>query len=143
MKFNRKGNILAENFIFIVLNLVFVTILLLFVTIQSGNSAELEEMYSKQVALMFDSIQSEATIYLNADKLVKKAEEEYVNKIFVIEDNKVIVKLTSDGGHSYSFFNDGFELSTQPFISNEPDYKGRNYYVFNFIEKENLGAESE
>lgn len=143
MKFNRRGNILAENFIFIVLNLVFVTILLLFVTTQSGNSAELEEMYSKQMALVFDSIQSEATIYLNADKLVKKAEEEYVGKIFVIEGNNVIVKLTSDGGHSYSFFNDKFELSTQPYVSDKDEYKDKNYYVFNFVEKENLEEENE
>lgn len=104
---NKRGNILTENIIFIVLNLVFFTILILFLFSRMGDTAVLEEKYAKQIALIIDSAKPGMEINLNMEDAVKKAEDEnWEGKIVSISDNIVTVKLTDGGGYSYSFFND-------------------------------------
>lgn len=105
---NKKGNILTENIIFIVLNLAFITILLLFLFSKIGSAAVLEEKYAKQIALLIDSSKPIMTIHLNMEDAVKTAEKENfpLGEIVTINGNIVTVKLREDGGYSYSFFND-------------------------------------
>lgn len=102
----KRGQILVENIIFIILNLVFLTILILFIYSKSGGEAVLEEKYSKQIALIIDSAKPGMIIHLNMENAIKKAEEnKFEEGIVSFEGNTVTVKLREKGGSSYSFFN--------------------------------------
>lgn len=104
----KRGQILIENIIFIVLNLIFLTILILFISSKTGSESLLEEKYSKQIALMIDSTKPGMIIHLNMEDAIEKAEDNNwaKNKIVLISGNTVSVKLREKGGNSYSFFND-------------------------------------
>ena len=104
----KRGQILVENIIFIVLNLIFLTILILFIYSKSGAEAVLEEKYAKQIALLIDSAKPEMEIHLNMEDAIKKSERNNwgKDKIVSISGNTVTVKLREKGGNSYSFFND-------------------------------------
>lgn len=104
----KRGQILVENIIFIVLNLIFLTILILFLYSKTGGEAILEEKYSKQIALLIDSAKPGMEIHLNMEDAIEKAEENNwdKNKIVSISGNTVTVKLREKGGNSYLFFND-------------------------------------
>ena len=108
-KLSRKGNILTENIIFIVLNLTFIIILMLFLFSKTGETSVLEEKYTKQIALLIDSAEPGMTIDLNMEDAIKAAGEENfpVNEIVRVNGNVVTVRLNEDSeGYSYSFFND-------------------------------------
>lgn len=104
----KKGNILTENVIFIVLNIVFISILLIFIFVRSGSAAVLEEKYAKQIALAIDSAEPGMTIYLNMQDAINTAKSNNIPtaSIVKINGNVVTVKLRDNGGYSYSFFND-------------------------------------
>ena len=104
----KKGNILTENIIFIVLNLVFITILLIFLFTKTGSAAVLEERYAKQIALLIDASEPVMTIYLDMEDAIKTAEKEDfpVGEIVKITGNLVNVRLRDGSGYTYSFFND-------------------------------------
>ena len=125
----RRGNILTENIIFIILNLVFLAILILFLFSKMGAAAVLEERYAKEIALLIDSGKPSMAIYLDMDDAIKVAIENGLNpdSIVNIEGNIVTVRLSEDGGYSYSFFN-GADV-TGVF---DRDNKGR--YVFSIYE---------
>lgn len=108
MKKNKKGNILTENIIFIVLNLVFLSILVLFLFTKMGSSAVLEENYAKQIALIVDSAKPGMIIHLNMEDAIETALDEGRNlkEVVLIQDNIITVQLREKGGYSYSFFND-------------------------------------
>lgn len=128
---HKKGNILTENIIFIVLNLTFIIILMLFVFSKTGAAPVLEEKYAKQIALILDAAEPGMTIDLNMKDAIKIAEKENFdfNEIVKIEDNLVIVKLSGDSrGYSYSFFND-FEVKANF------DTISKTKYYFVVIEK--------
>ena len=118
----KRGTILMENLIFIILNLVFLSILVLFLFSKMGNAAVLEERYAKQIALVIDSAKSGMTIYLDMENAIDKAEKENwpLDNIVTIQDNVVTVKLREKGGYSYSFFND---IKVNP-----PIVKNNEYY---------------
>ena len=105
---DKRGNILTENIIFIVLNLVFITILLLFLFSKTGDASVLEEKYAKQIALMIDAAEPVMTIHLNMEDAIEIAERENfpTNQIVTRTGNIITVKLRENGGYSYSFFND-------------------------------------
>ncbi|MDP2629018.1 MAG: hypothetical protein Q8P15_03945 [Nanoarchaeota archaeon] len=108
LKKNKRGNILTENIIFIVLNIVFITILLLFLFSRTGDASVLEEKYAKQIALLIDAAEPIMTINLNMEDAIKIAEKENfpAGEIVTRTGNVITVKLREDGGYSYSFFND-------------------------------------
>ncbi len=114
----KKGNILAENIIFIILNLAFIGIIVLFISMKTGDAAVLEEVYAKQIALMIDAAKPNMIISLNIDEGIKKLAEEKNKKIdeltseeientVKIQGNTIIVKIREGEGksYSYSFFN--------------------------------------
>lgn len=104
---NKRGEILTENIIFIILNLIFFTILIFFIISRTGSAALLEEEYAKQIALMIDAAKPGMIFHLNAEELIDKAEKEgFSRDIISVGKNIVTVKLRSKGGYSYSFFND-------------------------------------
>ena len=107
-KISKKGNILTENIIFIVLNLIFLTILILFLFSRMGGGAVLEEKYAKQIALVLDSAKPGMIIHLNMEDAIEEAEKELdkISGLVVINENIVTVRLGEGSGYSYSFFND-------------------------------------
>ena len=118
---NKRGNILTENIVFILLNLAFVAILVLFVFSKTGDVALLEEKYAKQIALVLDSAKPGMEISMNLEVAVDKAEKEkFEGKIVSIDGNLVTVRLGEGKGYSYSFFND-VDLNKLYFYPNEGD----------------------
>ena len=118
---NKKGNILTENIIFIVLNLIFLSILILFLFSKAGDSAVLEEKYAKQIALIIDSAEPLMKIEINMEDAIAKAVgEKYSGKIVTIDGNVVTVKLKEKGGYSYSFFN---EVDVEAFQLDDAKYR--------------------
>ena len=69
----KRGNILTENIIFIILNLVFVVILVLFIFSRMSGEGVLEEKYAKQIALIVDGAKPVMEIHLNMQDAVEKA----------------------------------------------------------------------
>lgn len=112
---NKRGTILAENVIFIVLNLLFLVILILFIAKQGQGAIVLEQSYAKQIALIIDSAKPVSIIELKMDKAQKLAEKNNLdfNDVVDINKNIVSVKLSDDSGYSYSFFND-VDVSAYP-----------------------------
>ena len=124
---NKRGELLVENIIFIVLNLVFLTILLLFVVKQGSGAIVLEQNYAKHIAMLIDAGQPEMTIKLemkDARKLAEKNGLDFTlkNNVVKIENNIVTIKLSEKGGYSYSFFND---VSATAYV----DPKDNDYYI--------------
>ena len=126
---NKKGNILTENIIFIVLNLVFLVILMLFLFSKTGTASVLEEKYAKEIALAIDAAEPAMTIHLNIEDAIEIAEKENfpLGEIVKINENIVTIKLREKGGYSYSFFND---VNVVPNFDN-----GNKEYYFVVIKK--------
>ena len=123
----KRGNILVENIIFIILNLVFLSILILFLVKQGSGAIVLEQSYTKQIALLIDSAKPGMILKLNMEEGKKLADKNKVNfdEIVKIEKNIVIVKLSEKGGYEYSFFND-VDVTAYP---------DKEFYVFIINEK--------
>ena len=106
----RRGTIIVENIIFIVLNILFILTLTLFLSSKTGNSAVLEEVYAKQIALIIDSTKPGMVVSLNLHDAIEIAKKDWgenkIDSIVYISGNLVTVKLRERGGYSYSFFND-------------------------------------
>jgi len=104
---NKRGNILTENIIFIILNLVFLSILIVFLVSKMSAAAVLEEMHAKQIALMISAAEPGMTIHLDMENAINIAKKEGINSgdVVTIKENVVTVKLREKGGYSYSFFN--------------------------------------
>jgi hypothetical protein len=106
----KRGNILAENIIFIILNLAFIGIIILFISLKTGDAAVLEEVYAKQIAMMIDAAQPGMIISLDMKEGIDKARKELgtdkIGEIVKINKNIVTVQLREGKtGYSYSFFN--------------------------------------
>ena len=104
----KKGEILVENIIFIVLNLVFLGILVLFLINQGNGAVFSEKFYAKQVALLIDSSSPKTVMKVNLEKPMKTAEKNGIDfeDIIKIEGNEVVVSLKDKSSYRYSFFND-------------------------------------
>ncbi len=106
----KKGSILTENVIFIILNLAFLAILLLFVFLKSSPTHVLEETTAKQIALLIDASKPDTEIKLNVKEAIGRAKSNGVEDREAIEidgnNNLVIVKLSEKSYYDYCFFND-------------------------------------
>ena len=103
---NKRGNILTENIVFILLTLIFFSIIITFIFSRSGGSALIEEELAKQTALIIDSAKPGMIIRINVEEALEKANtEKFTKNIITIQGNVVTVKLREKGGYSYSFFN--------------------------------------
>ena len=126
----KRGTILIENVIFIILNLVFLTILILFLFRQGNGAIVLEQSYAKNIALLIDSAKPIMEMKINMEDAMDLAEKNGINRneIVKINANVVTVKLTEKGGYKYSFFND-VDVTVYPDVSPEKNYiiKINNY----------------
>jgi len=127
----KRGNVLTENIVFILLNLVFLTILILFILKQGGGAVILERSYAKQISLLIDSAKQNTTIKLNMEDAKALAEKNKIdfNEIIKINKNIVTIKLSQESGYSYSFFND-VDVGAYPGKNLE-----KEFYVFTINEK--------
>ncbi len=105
---NKRGVILVENVIFIILNLLFISILILFLSRQGNGAVVLEQSYAKNIALLVDSSKPVMEMKLNMEDAFELAEKNGVEReeIVKITGNTITVKLSEKGGYDYSFFND-------------------------------------
>jgi len=107
---NKKGIVLVENVIFVVLTLVVFAILIVFVSVQGNSAAIQEEKLCKQIVLLIDAAQSGTLIELDISKKLNIARKNNINKRDFVgidnDNNLVIVKLRQDGFYDYAFFND-------------------------------------
>jgi hypothetical protein len=103
----KRGTILVENIIFIILNLIFLVVLILFLVNQGSGIIVLEETYAKQIAMIIDSSQPVMLIKMDMEKGLKIAEDNGINfnDAVSIDGNIVNVDLDGNGGYSYAFFN--------------------------------------
>jgi hypothetical protein len=108
---NKRGStLLIETVIAIIINVLFISILIFYLLSRSGSAAVLEEKYAKEIALILDSSKPGMIIDLNMTDAIKAAQTNFGNNnikgIVTINGNIVTVKLRTNGGYSYSFFND-------------------------------------
>lgn len=104
---NKRGEVLVENVIFMVLNLVFLVILTIFLLKQGAGSVLLEENYAKQIALIIDSARPDMIIEINMKKALTVAEDKGIDFKNAVSINQgyVLVKLSPDSGVEYHTFN--------------------------------------
>ncbi len=131
---DKRGELLIENIIFIVLNILFLTILVIFLVKQGSGAIILEKAYSKEVALLVDSAKPGMIIHLNLEKLKEVSDKNGVSfsDILRIKGNYVTIKLSEKGGSKYHFFND-INISYFPEKSKEGDLNG--FYILTFSKK--------
>ncbi len=129
-RLRKKGQILVENVMFLVLNLIFLSILILFVYSKSGGDAILEEKYAKQIALIIDSAKPEMEIHLNMEDAFREADKNNFDKknIVSVSGNTVTVKLRGEGGYSYEFFNNVAMENVYP-IDTDNDKNADSYRI--------------
>lgn len=134
----KRGEILIENVIFIILNVIFVSILIFFLFKQGSGAILLEQTYSKQIALMIDSAKPVMEIKLNMEKAKKVAEENKINfdEAVSITNNVVNIKLSQKGGYGYSFFNN-VEAKAFPEKNENNEYTGIYIFTINKNDKKN------
>jgi hypothetical protein len=106
----KKGQILTENIVFIVLNVTFFSIMILFVSLQSSSVHLKEEETAKQIALLIDASKPETIIEVNLKDFFAKAEKEGISKENSIKidnyNNIVIAKGSEKSFYEYSYFNE-------------------------------------
>jgi hypothetical protein len=136
---NQKGEILVENVIFIVLNILFISILAIFVVKQSSGVVVIEQTSAKNIALIIDSAKPVSVISLDMSKQKSIAEKNGIalENIVKISGNSVYVKLSSQTGYEYSFFND-VDVSIYPDINSETgEHTGNYIFIVNSKEVSN------
>ncbi len=133
----KRGEILVENVIFIVLNLIFISILIFFLFKQGSGAVLLEQTYSKQITLMIDSAKPVMEIKLNMEKAQKVAEENKIDfsEVVSITGNIVKVKLSQKGGYEYSFFND-VRAEAFPETDSQNEYTGIYIFTINNLRED-------
>ncbi len=126
----KRGTILIENLVFIILNLLFLSILVVFLLKQGSGAIVLEETYSKGIAMLIDSAKPGMTLQLNMEKGLKLADKNGIdfNSAVRITGNIVQVKLSERGGYSYAFFND-VSVSSSALKDNRGEYTGMVKFV--------------
>lgn len=131
----KRGTILVENIVFIILNLLFLSLLVLFLIKQGSGAIVLEQTYSKQISMLVDSAKPVMVIKLDMSKASKLAEDNNIdfNDSVKITGNEVRVKLSEKSGYSYSFFND-VHVSSYAVKDGKGKYTG--LYVFIVTKKE-------
>ncbi|MFH1503545.1 MAG: hypothetical protein ABIE36_02720 [Candidatus Diapherotrites archaeon] len=134
----KKGTILIENVVFIILNLIFLSVLVLFLLRQGSGAIVLEQIYAKEIAMIGDSAKPVMMIKIDMSKGKKLVDGNGVDfsKIVKINENIVEVKLTSKGGYRYAFFNN-IDLTAYAERDDKNEYTGMYVLTINEKEKEN------
>jgi hypothetical protein len=131
----KRGEILVENIIFIVLNVLFLTILIIFLINQGNGVSTLEDAYSKEVALLIDSARPGMIMTVNMQSAMSVADKNNIpfDKVVSIKGQYVTVTLDANQSKSYQFFNDINVSGHYP----ERDSSGKfdGFYILAFSKK--------
>jgi hypothetical protein len=121
----KKGQVLIENIVFIVLNLAFLSIMILFLLKQSSGVAIVEETYSKQIALLIDSAKPGMIMEINMEDAMKASKDKKRDFAKIINFNRSEVNLDigNKGGYSYHYFND-VSVAAYPNQNEKGEYTG-------------------
>ena len=134
-RMKKRGTILVENIVFIILNLLFLVVLVLFLIKQGSGAVVLEQTYSKQIAMLADLAKPGMIIKMDMSKGKKLADDNGIdfNDIVRISDNTVRVKLSSNvkAGYTYSFFND--VIVSPSAIKDKGEYTGMYMFTISAI----------
>jgi len=107
---NKKGEMLHETVIFVILNIIFFVVMMLFINLQSSSIHLMEEEHAKQIALLIDSSRPDTNINVFMGEFFARAEKNKINRVNSViidnEKNLVIVKGSEDSSFEYGFFND-------------------------------------
>jgi hypothetical protein len=129
---SKKGTLLIENIVFIIINLLFLAILILFIAKQGSGAIDLEQIYAKQISLIVDSAIPVSIVELNMMSAFEVAEKNGIDfdDIVKINGNSVFVKLSEDSGYEYSFFNN---VDVTAYLGEE---EGRYVFTINEINED-------
>ena len=124
-KKSKKAAILIENVVFILLNAIFIFVLILFLIKQGQGVVVLEQIYAKEISLLTDSAKPGMQIRIDMEKAMKIAEKNNLDfrGVVGVSGNVVQVKLNSNTGYTYSFFND-VNLQVYPERDRNNEYTG-------------------
>lgn len=129
---NKRGQIIAENVIFLVLNLIFLAILAIFLVNQSSGTPLLEDVYSKQIALLIDSAKPGMSMEVNLERAYEIAKEEGVpfEDVLKIDTDKnyVYFSLGDGDGRRYHFFNNVNVTEYSITVDEKEGYHAINIY---------------
>lgn len=134
-KKKRRGELLVENIIFIVLNLAFLSILVVFLMNQGSSGTLLEDAYSKNIALLIDSARPGSIMKINMNDgfEISKKEKFDFSQVVKIKDRRVVVNLDGKEGKEYDFFTDYFARAC-PDTNEKNEYNG--YYIITVSKNE-------
>ena len=103
---NKRGNILTENVIFIILNLVFFASMVGFLYIQSSDVHLVEEVTAKKIALLIDASKPGTDLVVDLSYFSDETKD-YGGRIEIDKVRKVVsVKGAEDSFFEYGYFND-------------------------------------
>lgn len=125
----RKGEMLIENVVFIILNILFISILIVFLMNQSSGQINMEKNYAKEIALIVDSASPGMVITLNMKDALKVVEEKNYpfENILDFSNHEVTVKLGESSSYGYHYFND-VKVNSYPEQDESDKYTG-NYIL--------------
>lgn len=128
---NKKAeaiDLMAGTAVFLILNLAFFVIMIFFVS-RAGTGADItEQIYSKKIAVLADSLRPGMEITLDISELLKIASDNnYNGDIISIDkaDSIITVAVAKNGDHSYRSF---IDLSKASFTLD------KNTKIFSIIE---------
>jgi hypothetical protein len=129
----KRGEVLIENVVFIILNVLFLSILIIFLVKQGQGAVLWEGSYAKESALLIDGSKPGMIFILNMEEGMKIAQKNGIDFSEVVEigSNFVRVKLSDNGGYEYTFFND-VNVSAYP---DKVDDEYNGMYVFTISSK--------
>ena len=107
--FDKRGEDIFPNVIFIVVNILFFSMLILFVFKASSGAFIYEQAYAKQVAMLIDYSTPKTDIKIDFSKAINVAKEnkKTENLVKINDVNKeVIVSLSNQGGYAMKYFSD-------------------------------------
>ncbi len=135
----KKGNILWEQVVFILIIAGFAFIIMTFVTRFGSQAAIREEIYAKQIAVAIDKAKPGTGLVIDISEIIESANKNKFGGDFVRIDNenkKVVVRVTTGKGYSFGFFNDN-----QIAWNINLEEKGKEKLILR-VENNNLGGEN-
>ena len=113
--YDKRGEDIFMNVIFIVANLLFFSMFMIFVFKASTGAMIYEQAYAKQIAMLIDYSEPKTDIKIDFSKAISvaKENEKIQNLVKVDEVNKeVIVSLSGQGGYGMKYFSD-YKVETE------------------------------
>jgi hypothetical protein len=102
---SKRGDLLHEELIFIILVIVFYTILLLYTTRAGTGASFIEQAYAKKIALLIDQAKPGTIVELEVKEVYSIADKNRISRqeTIKIDNDKKIVTVRAGKGNGYSF----------------------------------------